>query len=73
MDNKKLKEIKIYLDEETKEWFQELAKKENKSLRKFIEDSLILLHETSYLENEMKKLKKENEEFLSKIKNIKVN
>lgn len=75
MEKKKqeIKEIRIYLTEEMKEWLQELAKEQNKPLRTFIVDSLTLMYETAYLEKEMLKLKKENEAFLSHIKSIKVN
>lgn len=62
-----LKEIKIYLDAETKDWLQKLAKEQNKSFRAFISDSLVDLYSTSYLQNELMKLRNESE-FLKHIK-----
>ena len=63
-----LKEIKIYMDAETKEWLQKLAKEQGKPFRTFIVDSLVDLYSVSYLENELMKLRKECEI----IKHIKV-
>ena len=71
MDKKnELKEVKIYLDAETKEWLQKLAKEQGKPFRTFIVDSLVDLYSVSFLENELMKLRKESE-FIKHIKNIK--
>ena len=66
-----LKEIKIYMDAETKEWLQKLAKEQGKPFRAFIVDSLVDLYSASYLEKELMKLRKECE-IIKHIKNIKV-
>lgn len=66
-----LKEIKIYMDAETKEWLQKLAKEQGKPFRTFIVDSLVDLYSVSYLENELMKLRKECE-IIKHIKNIKI-
>ncbi len=66
-----LKEVKIYLDAETKEWLQKLAKEQGKPFRTFIVDSLVDLYSVSYLENELMKLRKECE-IIKHIKNIKI-
>ena len=75
MDKKKcdIKEVKIFLDIETKEWLKGLAKEQGKSFRTFIVDSLIQMYETSYLEKELLRLKTESNNFLSKIKDVKTN
>jgi hypothetical protein len=73
MDKKnELKEVKIYLDAETKEWLQKLAKEQGKPFRTFLVDSLVDLYSTSYLEKELMKLRKESE-LIKHIKVIKTN
>ena len=73
MDKKnELKEVKIYLDAETKEWLQKLAKEQGKPFRTFLVDSLVDLYATSYLEKELMKLRKESE-LIKHIKVIKTN
>ena len=68
MDKKnELKEVKIYLDEETKEWLQKLAKERGKPFRTFLVDSLKELYATSYLQQELLKLRNESE-FIKHIK-----
>lgn len=72
MDKKnELKEVKIYLDAETKEWLQKLAKEQGKPFRTFLVDSLVDLYSTSYLEKELMKLRKESE-LIKHIKSIKI-
>lgn len=75
MDKKKsdIKEVKIYLDLETKEWLQGLAKEQGKPFRTFLVDSLIQLYETSYLQKELLHLKAESNNVLSKVKDVKTN
>ena len=73
MDKKnKLKEVKIYLDAETKEWLQKLAKEQGKPFRTFLVDSLVDLYASSFLEKELMKLRKESE-LIKHIKVIKTN
>ena len=67
-----LKEIKIYLDAETKEWLQKLAKEQGKPFRTFLVDSLVDLYASSFLEKELMKLRKESE-LIKHIKVIKTN
>lgn len=62
MDKKEnLKEVKIYLDAEIKDWLQQLAKEQGKSFRTFLADSLIDLYSTAYLEKELAELKRQAE------------
>lgn len=73
MDKKnELKEVKIYLDAETKEWLQKLAKEQGKPFRTFLVDSLVDLYASSFLEKELMKLRKESE-LIKHIKVIKTN
>ena len=73
MDKKnELKEVKIYLDAETKEWLQKLAKEQGKPFRAFLVDSLVDLYAASFLEKELMKLRKESE-LIKHIKVIKTN
>ena len=73
MDKKnELKEVKIYLDAETKEWLQKLAKEQGKPFRTFLVDSLVDLYASSFLEKELMKLRKESE-LIKHIKVIKIN
>ena len=73
MDKKnELKEVKIYLDAETKEWLQKLAKEQGKPFRTFLVDCLVDLYASSFLEKELMKLRKESE-LIKHIKVIKTN
>lgn len=66
-----LKEVKIYLDKDTKEQLQLLAKAKNKPLRTFIRDSLVQFCDISFLNTELRKLKVEASEIIDKTKKIK--
>ncbi len=71
MDKKvELKEIKIYLDPNTKQQLQMMAKAKNTSLRTFIRDTLVQVCDISFLDEELRNLKIESSDIISKIKKI---
>ncbi len=74
MDNKnkiELKEIKVYLDPDTKEQLQMMAKAKNTSLRSFIRDSLVQFCDISFLDKELRNLKIESSDVIEKVKKLK--
>ena len=71
MDKKvELKEVKIYLDPDTKQQLQMMAKAKNTSLRTFIRDTLVQVCDISFLDEELRNLKIESSDIISKIKKI---
>ena len=71
MDKKvELKEIKIYLDPDTKQQLQMMAKAKNTSLRTFIRDTLVQVCDICFLDEELRNLKIESSDIISKIKKI---
>jgi hypothetical protein len=71
MDKKvELKEVKIYLDTDTKQQLQMMAKAKNTSLRTFIRDTLVQVCDISFLDEELRNLKIESSDIISKIKKI---
>ena len=71
MDKKvELKEVKIYLDPDTKQQLQMMAKAKNTSLRTFIRDTLVQVCDISFLDEELRNLKIESSDIINKIKKI---
>lgn len=71
MDKKvELKEVKIYLDPDTKQQLQMMAKAKNTSLRSFIRDTLVQVCDISFLDEELRNLKIESSDIINKIKKI---
>lgn len=66
-----LKEIKIYLDKETKEQLQLMAKAKDTPFKTFISESLVQLCDITFLDNELRNLKVEASEIIDKTKKIK--
>lgn len=66
----KLKEVKIYIDTETKQKLQTMAKAKNVSLKTFIKDTLVQVCDMSFLDDELRNLKIESSNIIDKIKKI---
>ncbi len=66
----KLKEVKIYIDAETKQKLQTMAKAKNVSLKTFIKDTLVQVCDISFLNEELRNLKTESSDIIDKIKKI---
>ncbi len=66
-----LKEIKIYLDPDTKQQLQMMAKAKNTSLRTFIKDTLVQVCDITFLNTELRNLKVEASEIIDKTKKLK--
>ena len=66
-----LKEFKIYLDKETKERLQLMAKAKDTPFKTFISESLVQLCDITFLDNELRNLKVEASEIIDKTKKIK--
>lgn len=71
MNKNELKEVKIFLEADVKDWLQKLAKEQGKPFRTFIVDSLIQQYETSYLEKELMKIKNESSVIRKSVVNLK--
>lgn len=72
MDKKvELKEVKIYLDPDTKQQLQMMAKAKNTSLRTFIRDTLVQVCDISFLDEELRNLKIESSDVIEKVKKLK--
>ena len=72
MDKKvELKEVKIYLDPDTKQQLQMMAKAKNTSLRSFIRDTLVQVCDISFLDEELRNLKIESSDVIEKVKKLK--
>ena len=69
-NKKELKEVKVFLDVDTKQQLQLLAKAQNKSLKKFISDSLEQFCDIYFLNDEIQKLKKDATEIMKKTRKI---
>lgn len=63
-----LKEFKIYLDKETKEQLQLMAKAKDTPFETFISESLVQLCDITFLDNELRNLKIESSKIIDKTK-----
>ena len=69
MDKKK--DIRVYLDEETKKQLKELAESKNMTLSSFISDTMEKVYAINYLDYEIMNVKRYSEKLSEKIDELK--